>query len=396
MNCPEWHKVKCDMSGFVSRGVRECEVDDNGHLMFTMTDNEVLDLGRVMGVDGVSPAISVEEIEGGHKLTITDAEHPDGQEINVMNGDVAIDDEHAAPDHPWSGEKTSSELNTKVDKEAGKGLSAQDFTSALKDKLDGIEQGANKTVIVDNTTTDDATKALSAAQGKALFDTKLTGTVPLMGSSGFKLLTNAKTLPVGVHLIRLTTGSDTSELPSDIASTPAQYGYAIVSVRSVNDMICVMYFCGIAEANEGVWINQSNGGTFWGWKKLIADSQEGSYTPTLIDGGTGYTCDSKSCTYTKQGKFVHLVMLFWNLNITNGTSSMLKFSLPFQQKSGNERAYGQFGYNGTGIPNAYVGASENQLFFGKHDATTGVEEYITGAMMNGKTFQFDLWYVANA
>lgn len=172
MNCPEWHKVKCDMSGFVSRGVRECEVDDNGHLMFTMTDNEVLDLGRVMGIDGVSPAISVEEIEGGHKLTITDAEHPDGQEINVMNGadGVTIDDEHAAPAHPWSGEKTSSELNTKVDKEAGKGLSTQDFTTTLKEKLDGIEQGANKTVIVNNTTTDDATKALSAAQGKKLSD----------------------------------------------------------------------------------------------------------------------------------------------------------------------------------------------------------------------------------
>lgn len=102
----------------------------------------------------------------------------------------------------------------------------------------------------------------------SLSNSKLDGTVPLMGGSGFKLLTTAKTLPVGVHLIRLTNGSDTSELPSGIGTTPVQYSYAIVSVRSVNDMICVQLFCGIAEANEGVWINQSNGGTFWGWKKL--------------------------------------------------------------------------------------------------------------------------------
>jgi len=37
--------------------------------------------------------------------------------------------------------------NTKVDKVQGKGLSTNDFTDALKDKLDGIESGATKTII---------------------------------------------------------------------------------------------------------------------------------------------------------------------------------------------------------------------------------------------------------
>ena len=36
-----------------------------------------------------------------------------------------------------------SRLNEKVDKETGKGLSTNDFTNTLKDKLDGIEEGAN-------------------------------------------------------------------------------------------------------------------------------------------------------------------------------------------------------------------------------------------------------------
>ena len=36
-----------------------------------------------------------------------------------------------------------SRLNEKVDKETGKGLSTNDFTNTLKDKLDGIEAGAN-------------------------------------------------------------------------------------------------------------------------------------------------------------------------------------------------------------------------------------------------------------
>lgn len=38
------------------------------------------------GEDGVSPTVEVEEITGGHRVTITDAEHPDGQSFDVMDG----------------------------------------------------------------------------------------------------------------------------------------------------------------------------------------------------------------------------------------------------------------------------------------------------------------------
>lgn len=40
-----------------------------------------------------------------------------------------------------------SNFKNKVDKVAGKGLSTNDFTTELKDKLDGVEAGANKTII---------------------------------------------------------------------------------------------------------------------------------------------------------------------------------------------------------------------------------------------------------
>ena len=38
-------------------------------------------------------------------------------------------------------------LSEKVDKEVGKTLTSNDFTNELKDKLDNIEVGANKTII---------------------------------------------------------------------------------------------------------------------------------------------------------------------------------------------------------------------------------------------------------
>lgn len=58
----------------------------------------------------------------------------------------------------------------KVDKVEGKELSSNDFTDAYKNKLGGIVQGANKTVIDNSLTSTSTTNALAAAQGKALKD----------------------------------------------------------------------------------------------------------------------------------------------------------------------------------------------------------------------------------
>ena len=38
------------------------------------------------GTDGVSPAVTITDITGGHRVTITDAEHPNGQTFDVMDG----------------------------------------------------------------------------------------------------------------------------------------------------------------------------------------------------------------------------------------------------------------------------------------------------------------------
>ena len=45
------------------------------------------------------------------------------------------------------GDVSLAQLNTKVDKEVGKGLSSNDFTDVLKSKLGGIEEGAEVNVV---------------------------------------------------------------------------------------------------------------------------------------------------------------------------------------------------------------------------------------------------------
>lgn len=47
---------------------------------------------NMKGIPGVSPAVTVTEIEGGHEVTITDADHPDGQSFNVMDGEDGASD----------------------------------------------------------------------------------------------------------------------------------------------------------------------------------------------------------------------------------------------------------------------------------------------------------------
>ena len=62
----------------------------------------------------------------------------------------------------------ATQMGNKVDKVDGKGLSTNDYTTEDKNKLAGIEEGANKTTIANNLTTTAAGSALDAAQGKVL------------------------------------------------------------------------------------------------------------------------------------------------------------------------------------------------------------------------------------
>lgn len=82
----------------------------------------------------------------------------------------------------WQGIK--NKLATKVDKETGKGLSTNDYTTAEKDKLAGIAEQANKTVLNNTLTSTSTAEALTAAQGKVLKDA-IDGVSESLGELGY-------------------------------------------------------------------------------------------------------------------------------------------------------------------------------------------------------------------
>ena len=74
------------------------------------------------GDDGVSPVITVEDIDGGHRVTITDAEHPNGQTFDVMDG---VDADH------W-GVTATDDFNTKASTLVSNGQGEAGLVTSIK------------------------------------------------------------------------------------------------------------------------------------------------------------------------------------------------------------------------------------------------------------------------
>ena len=53
--------------------------------MSAVTDD--LSKSRILMMEGYAPQVTVTNITGGHKITITDINHPEGQSFNVYDGD---------------------------------------------------------------------------------------------------------------------------------------------------------------------------------------------------------------------------------------------------------------------------------------------------------------------
>ena len=107
----------------------------------------VLNLGIPMGEQGQAESLipdtelSLESTRPVQNCVITEALNTKADAEAVSQ---ALDTKADAEAVSQAFEEMSSDVETKVDKADGKGLSANDFTKEYKDKLDGIAEGANK------------------------------------------------------------------------------------------------------------------------------------------------------------------------------------------------------------------------------------------------------------
>ena len=167
-------------------------------------------------------------------------------------------------------------IGGKVDKVDGKGLSANDFTDTLKDKLDGIESGAEANVQADwseSDTQDDsyirnkpalATVATSGAYAdlsglptlgtaSALDTGTSQGNIPILGANGKLADSVIPSLSIMEFKGTVSTKNDLTTL-----STAQSGDYAIVN--------------GTTKADNGMWILSGTYSTLSDWKQVVTSS----------------------------------------------------------------------------------------------------------------------------
>lgn len=122
--------------------------------------------------------------------------------LKEMSDWIASHEESAAAMNSAIQQNTTA-IAGKVDKVAGKGLSTNDYTTTEKNKLDGIEAGANKTVI-DSTLDSSSTNSVQNKVIKEVLDNKV-DKVP-----GKSLSTNDYTTEEKTKLAGLSNYDDTA------------------------------------------------------------------------------------------------------------------------------------------------------------------------------------------
>ena len=171
-----------------------------------LSTNDYTDTDKAI-VDGVTSALDgkVDKVQG-KGLSTNDY---DDTAKAIVDGVTSALELKADKSDTYTKSEVNSALDNKVDKVEGKGLSENDFTDTLKDKLDGIEAEANKTV-VDSAISPTSTNPV---QNKVIYDllndllpeaTETGNPIAITNASGL----NAKSLKVELEPIQDLNGYD--------------------------------------------------------------------------------------------------------------------------------------------------------------------------------------------
>ena len=145
----------------------------------------------------------------------------------------------------WTAVVVEDEIGNKVEKENGKGLSTNDYTTAEKNKLAGIETGANKT-IVDSAMSGTSTNPVQNKVAKAAVDAVQTN----LDNLGFSVDNDGA--------LNQTSGANTAPLIKD--STGKRIRDAIYKIAGIYDLTDYKSIAAAVRNGDGAKI--PNGTTF--------------------------------------------------------------------------------------------------------------------------------------
>ena len=155
-------------------GIDSVDIDTNNHLIITYDDGTTHDAGEIPGGGGTGEVTSVNGKKGVVKLYGTDI--PVSDAVGAETIALSIDHLKASDLALRAAIQTlDAQVANKVDKEAGKGLSSNDFTTIDKTKLTNLEPIY---LIGSGLNLDPATGKLSSTGMSIPIDTQLDPTSP--------------------------------------------------------------------------------------------------------------------------------------------------------------------------------------------------------------------------
>lgn len=138
---------------------------DNGKVLGVVNGEYALkneEGGGGGGVDGFSPAVTITDITGGHRVTITDKDHPSGQTFDVMDGEEGAPGSPGAPGTPGTSPSVSVTTIT-----GGHRITITDAAHPQGQSID-VMDGEDTGVVTDTTLTVAGAAADAKVTGEAI------------------------------------------------------------------------------------------------------------------------------------------------------------------------------------------------------------------------------------
>ena len=220
------------------------------------------------GTPGVSPTVTVASIEGGHRVTITDAEHPSGQTFDVMDGEGGgvTNAVLYTPQSLTDSQKAQARTNVGAGtySKPASGIPASDLASAVQTSL-----GKADTALQTH-------QSLAAYRTASAQDKIDAGKLDTTGNAY-----RTASIPMG----RL-----------DATSTATVMTATVDGITELRDGVCVWLQNGVVTSASGFTINVNNLGAKPCYSSLAAASRSTTifnvnytmlfvYNSTRVDGG---------------------------------------------------------------------------------------------------------------
>ena len=202
-------------------------MDENNNVVVRVPEQQI-----IRGEDGYSPVVTIEEIEHGHSVTITDKEHPEGQSFDVLDGASAYE-QAVAGGYTKSEAQFNAELGSfgELSEQAASSAAAAAQSESDASESASIAEAAKDDALTAQGKAEDAQAGAERAQAAAEEVVIISDTEPTSEANKIWInsLADNVQVPTAEELYAVFT-TDTAQSEGDILLEDGAYGIPVKSL----------------------------------------------------------------------------------------------------------------------------------------------------------------------